>query len=382
MNRKRGLGSGLDALIPAGRPAAATLREVHVDHIRPNRNQPRTSFDEQALEDLAASIREHGLIQPLIVSELADGEYELIAGERRWRAARRAELITVPVIVKDATPLQLLELALVENIQRADLNPLEEGMAYQTLKDEFGLTDDEIARRVSKSRVAVVNARRLIRLVPAAQKALIEGVITAGHGRALLRLEDHALQTAVLTMISQRDMSVREAERLADLAQHEALAPTTRQALLSGALSMGHGHALLRIADTAQQAALVEEVLATGIGVRETEQLAALLEEGLPLERALARVRGEPHREERLEDKAETSFSLPAAGELMPQEPQLPPVQRTLSVEDAEIQRMFEEALGTPVRLSRSGGSMRLTITVYNDEQLQALYEMVSGTGL
>ncbi|HMQ34536.1 MAG TPA: ParB/RepB/Spo0J family partition protein [Chloroflexaceae bacterium] len=369
MSRRRGLGSGLDALIPsgAGQPSAG-VRQIPVDAIRENRSQPRTRFDEQALEELAASIREHGLIQPIIVSEDPDGGYELIAGERRWRAARRAGLGQVPALVKAATPQQLLELALVENVQRADLNALEEGRAYQTLKDEFGLTDELIAQRVGKSRVAVVNTRRLIRLTAAAQQALLDGTISAGHGRALLRFEGADEQNAALELIARRDLSVREAERLGEVAHHAGLAPAARAALLSGALSLAHAQALLRVDDAALQGEAVGRVLGLGLSTRETEQVADLLAEGAPLEGAIGQVRGAaqgaPHK---------------AAPGRHAERPEPDGAPRGLSPDDAEVQRMFEAVLETPVQLSRSGRVIRLTITCFDDEQLQGLYERLAG---
>lgn len=219
MNKRRGLGSGLDALLPGGVQQNG-VREVPVSSIRQNPRQPRTSFDEAALDELAASIREHGIIQPLIVSERAHGSYELVAGERRWRAAQRAGVEQVPVIVRETTPQQLLELALIENVQRADLNPLEEAHAYQELKREFGLSDDQIAQRVGKNnRVTVTNTRRLLKLPRDAQEAILKNSISAGHGRALLKLETSEQQQAALDAILSDDLNVREAELLGDLAR-------------------------------------------------------------------------------------------------------------------------------------------------------------------
>lgn len=215
--RKRGgLGSGLGALMPE--TPRASVRRVPVEAILPNPRQPRTRFDDVALDDLAASIREHGIIQPLIVSECDDGTYELIAGERRWRAAQRAGIDDVPVLVREASPQKALELALIENVQRADLNPLEEAQAYQALKDEFGLSDDQIAQRVGKNnRVTVTNTRRLLKLPPQAQNAILDERISAGHGRALLKLATTEQQLAALDVVVANDMSVRETERLGEL---------------------------------------------------------------------------------------------------------------------------------------------------------------------
>ncbi|MEM8535005.1 MAG: ParB/RepB/Spo0J family partition protein, partial [Chloroflexota bacterium] len=170
--------------------------------------------------ELAISIREHGIIQPLIVSEIDDGLYALIAGERRWRAAHQAELTKVPVIIRETTPQELLELALIENVQRADLNPLEEAQAYQNLKDDFNLTDSEIAQRVGKNnRVTIANTRRLLNLPERAKEAILSNTISAGHGRALLKLETPEQQLAALAILTTEDLSVRDAEYLGDIAK-------------------------------------------------------------------------------------------------------------------------------------------------------------------
>lgn len=372
MSRRRGLGSGLDALIPgASGSAGDAVRQIPVDAIRENRSQPRTRFDDQALDELAASIREHGLIQPIIVSEDVSGGYELIAGERRWRAARRAGLREVPALVKSATPQQLLELALVENVQRADLNALEEGLAYQTLKDEFGLTDEMIAQRVGKSRVAVVNTRRLIKLIPPARQALLEGAISAGHGRALLRFEEADQQAVALELIVRRDLSVREAERLGDVVGHARLMPAARSALLSGTISLAHAQSLLRVEDELQQGAALDQILSLGLSTREAEQMADLLGEGVPIERALAQVRGRP-----VAKPEPTDERLGAASSGVPRGA------RGQSPEDDEAQRSLESVLETPVQLVRSGGTIRLTITFYSDEQLQGFFDkLAAGAG-
>jgi ParB family chromosome partitioning protein len=176
--------------------------------------QPRSGLDRAALEELAASIQEHGLIQPLVVTTPAPGEYQLIAGERRLEAARIAGLAHVPVLVKEATPQQVLELALVENIQRADLNPLEEAAAYHQLIDEFGLTQEAVAERVGKSRATVANAVRLLRLPAPIKTALADGRISEGHARALLGLDDEQQQLGILITILRRGLNVRQTEEL------------------------------------------------------------------------------------------------------------------------------------------------------------------------
>lgn len=221
--RRGGLGSGLDALLPGSTPATnapndSSVREVPTGDVRPNRYQPRKTFDEAAIADLAASIKEHGIVQPLLVTRLASGGYELIAGERRLRAATQAGLSMVPVVIRESTPQEMLEIAIIENVQRADLNPIEEALAYQSLKDEFNLSDDQIAKRMGRaSRVQITNTRRLLRLIDSAQIALRAGQISAGHGRALLKVDDPQAQHAVLELIMNAGMTVRETEQLTDI---------------------------------------------------------------------------------------------------------------------------------------------------------------------
>jgi ParB family chromosome partitioning protein len=230
MSRKRGLGRGLDALIPSElsidthvsqapeRRAGAGLIEVSIDAIQPNPQQPRFSIDDTELAELAASIREHGLIQPLIVtyleSALEGPSYQLIAGERRWRAARQAGLSRIAVIVKEAAAQDMLALALVENLQRADLNPLEEAQAYRHLIDEFGLTHEQVADRIGKSRTAVANTVRLLRASEAVKKELLSGRIHEGHARALLTLENKEAQEAALAVVLRNELNVRQTEAL------------------------------------------------------------------------------------------------------------------------------------------------------------------------
>jgi ParB family transcriptional regulator, chromosome partitioning protein len=211
MSKERGLGKGLGALIPRG---PGGLLEIDLDRISPNPRQPRTSLKDGELAELAASIREHGILQPLIVTRV-DAGYRLVAGERRWRAARLAGLRTVPVVIKDATPQQLLEIALVENIQRQDLSPLEEAAAYRQLIDEHALTQEEVARRVGKSRSAVANTIRLLNLIPEAMEALERGLITEGHARTILSQSTPERQRALLDSILSSGSTVREAEESA-----------------------------------------------------------------------------------------------------------------------------------------------------------------------
>jgi ParB family chromosome partitioning protein len=306
------------------------------------------------------------------VSEDGAGGFELIAGERRWRAANRAGLSEIPVLIKSATPQQLLELALVENVQRADLNSLEEGLAYQTLKEEFGLTDEDIAQRVGKSRVAVVNARRLIKLIAPARQALLDGAISAGHGQALLRFEDVDSQSAALDLIVRRDMNVREAEQLGKIVLQGKLTPASRQALLGGTINPAQAQSLLRIEDPHQQVRALDAVLSQNLGARETERLCSLIADGVAFDSALSQVR----------DRGAILGGAPTLGGAPPRAAAASEHRdsRQLSPEDAEAQRLFEEVLHTPVQLTRSGGAIRLTITVYNDEQLQGLYEQLGGS--
>ncbi len=214
MAKKRGLGKGLGALIPVSETGPT---EVPSEAISPNPLQPRQRIAAEELEELAASIREHGLIQPLIVSQIADAEgqrYQLIAGERRLEAAKLAGLDEVPVIIREATPQEMLELALVENIQRADLNPLEQATAYRHLMDDFGLTQEQVAERVGKSRVAVANSVRLLRLPDEIKTSLAHGQITEGHARAVLGLDEADEQRALWKAILKRGLNVRQTEEM------------------------------------------------------------------------------------------------------------------------------------------------------------------------
>ncbi len=212
MPGKFGLGKGLEALIP-GSEEAPGVQEVPIEAIRPNPHQPRMAIHDHELVELALSIQTHGVIQPLIVTREGDG-YQLVAGERRWRAARLAGLITVPVIVKELAPQQTLELALVENLQRKDLNPLEEAAAYRQLIEEFGLTHEEVAQRVGRSRVAITNTLRLLKATDAVKEALLNGRISEGHARALLALEDPQVQVAALRTVLRQGLNVRQTEEL------------------------------------------------------------------------------------------------------------------------------------------------------------------------
>ncbi|HHX08670.1 MAG TPA: ParB/RepB/Spo0J family partition protein [Chloroflexi bacterium] len=220
MAKKSGLGRGLDALIPGweetrSAPSSENVIQVAVTSISPNPQQPRKQFDDEQLEDLASSIREHGIIQPLILIQgSTSNRYSLIAGERRLRAAKLAGLTEVPAIVRTVTEQEQLEFAIIENVQREDLNPLERARAYQSLLESFSLTHDDIARRVGKSRVSVTNTLRLLNLPAVAQEALLHGEISEGHARALLGLPNTRSIEAALDSVLSLNLNVRQTEAL------------------------------------------------------------------------------------------------------------------------------------------------------------------------
>lgn len=210
--RKRGLGRGLDALLKTEDPG---IRSLPLSLLEPNRFQPRVSFEEEGLEELAESIRAQGVIQPIVVTSNPSGGYTIIAGERRWRAARRAGLDEVPVVVRDVQDdRQLLEMALVENLQRSDLNPVEEAEAYQSLREGFGLSQEEIARQVGKGRPTVANALRLLGLPGEIMDMLRDGRLTAGQARPLLSLESDAKKLELARRAANKGLTAREVEKL------------------------------------------------------------------------------------------------------------------------------------------------------------------------
>lgn len=225
MAQRKGLGKGLDALIPGGKSTGSApsgfvssggsgVQQVPVESIQRNPSQPRLTFKEDDLNELAASIREHGVIQPLIVLPSSDGTYTLIAGERRLQASKRAGLKTVPVITREANNQELLELALIENVQRADLNAMEEAEAYRHLVNDFGLSHEAIAKRVGKSRSAVTNTLRLFELSEVIKQAVVDGKITEGHARALLGLSTQKARDAAFQTVLNLSLSVRQTEEL------------------------------------------------------------------------------------------------------------------------------------------------------------------------
>lgn len=225
MAKAKGLGKGLDAMLPKKieKPKEKTEKKeeenvscetlVKISSIEPNREQPRKKFNEDALHDLADSIKQYGVLQPLLLQKKGK-YYEIIAGERRWRAARLAGLKEVPAIIKEFSSQEIIEVALIENIQREDLNPIEEAQAYKKLISDFKLKQDEIAERVSKSRTAITNSMRLLKLCPEVQEMLIDDIISSGHARALIPIEDVELQKKIANEVMDKSLSVRETETL------------------------------------------------------------------------------------------------------------------------------------------------------------------------
>jgi ParB family chromosome partitioning protein len=217
VDKRPALGKGLSALIPDAPPAVASgPLEVDIDRLSPNELQPRMQFDDEKLEELAASIKAKGIIQPILVRPIAGGAFRIIAGERRWRAAQRAGLLKVPVVVREISEgdQQLLELALIENVQRENLNPLDEAIAYQRLADQFSLTQEQIAAAVGKDRSSVANFMRLLRLPEEVRADLAAGTLTMGHARTLLSLPDEAAQRHAAREVISRSLSVRDTEAL------------------------------------------------------------------------------------------------------------------------------------------------------------------------
>ena len=220
MAMKKGLGKGLDSMIPEKKTKAEikeaqdkSLAEIKISEIDPNMGQPRKKFDEDELLELAESIKIHGVIQPIILTKRGK-RYEIIAGERRWRASKLAGLVKIPAIIREYTDKEIMEVSLIENIQRQDLNPIEEALAFKNLIDEYKMKQDDLAERVSKSRSAITNALRLLKLDDKVKAMLAEGLISTGHARALLAVEDKNKQQILATKIFDEKLSVRETEKL------------------------------------------------------------------------------------------------------------------------------------------------------------------------
>ena len=348
MSARRGLGRGLESLIPTeeDEETASGLRTVPHDQLVPNPHQPRHPFRDQDLVELAASIEEHGIIQPLVVTEGAAGQYQIIAGERRWRAAGLAGLTEVPVVIKDVVPREMLELALVENVQREDLNPIEEALAYQQLIDDFGLIQEEVARRVGKSRSAVTNTLRLLRAAEEVREALLQGKITEGHARALQGLPDDEAQGEVLRVVVEERLTVRETETwvrmkpVADELRRLGATRDVRRALLRGEITEGHARALMKL-ELAAQAKLLRHVVEQALTAEETE----------------ARVQQRLARQEAAEvavDLSERNF----------------------------VQRRFDETLTRRVKVHKDQQGWRLVLYCSSNEEVEEVFVTLTGEAL
>ena len=273
MARRPGLGRGLDSLIPAGegRETAAPagdgtgLIDIPVDALVPNPNQPRVHFDEESLNDLAASIKEVGVLQPLLVRLLPNKSYQLIAGERRWRAAKKAGLTHVPAVVRETDDLTSVENALVENLHRQDLSPLEEASAYQQLIDEFNMTHDSVAKRVGKSRSAVSNSLRLLGLPASIQGLIADGRLSAGHAKVLLGTDDRAFQEALAKRVVSEGLSVRALE---DAVRERSGAPKSVEPTAPGETATTTRTTTLREPGLLELEMLIAEHLATTVQVK------------------------------------------------------------------------------------------------------------------
>lgn len=222
MAKKGGLGKGLDAIFhDNARADDGGAVELNINELEPNRGQPRKEFSEEAMRELADSIAQHGVLQPLLVRPLLSGGYQIVAGERRWRASRMAGLATVPALIRELTDSEVMQIALIENLQREDLKPLEEAQGYQALMEEFGFTQDEISKSVGKSRPAVTNALRLLNLPEAVRGMLARGDLSAGHARTLLSFKDEAAMLTAAKRVVVEGLSVRELEKMAKKANAE-----------------------------------------------------------------------------------------------------------------------------------------------------------------
>ena len=240
--KKMGLGKGLDSMIPpkrndkvdnsvnAGTVSKTGETILKINEVEPNKDQPRKNFNEEALQELSDSIKQHGIVQPLVVSKM-DVYYEIIAGERRWRAAKMAGLKEIPVVIKDYSPQEIMEVALIENIQREDLNPVEEARAYQRLIKEYDLKQEEVAEKVSKSRTAVTNSLRLLKLDDRVLDMLIEETLSSGHARALLGIADNDRQYETALKVAEENISVRETEKLVKSINNPVVKKTAKKEL-------------------------------------------------------------------------------------------------------------------------------------------------------
>ena len=259
MAQRKALGRGLGALLGTPELDVEQLREIDIDRILPNSQQPRKSFDEESLEELAGSIRQHGVVQPIVVRPLEDGFFQLIAGERRWRASQRAGLLKIPAVIRQAGEHDTLEIALIENLQRQDLNPLEEAQAYERLIVDFGMTQDEVARRVGKNRATIANMLRLLKLPIEVQHWLRENKLSTGHAKALLSLSELSAILDAARRVIQGNLSVRQAEMLVSR-------------ISKGETEHDGSGADSEVVDPNVKAAIraLEQVLGTKVGIQET----------------------------------------------------------------------------------------------------------------
>ncbi len=277
MARQSGLGRGLGALIPPSGTSAteteedasgsALFRELPITSIRPNAFQPRQAFADDELDSLTASIRQLGVLQPILVRPASDGQYELIAGERRWRASQRAGLTVIPAVIRATEDTQALEQALVENLHRVDLNAIEEAAAYQQLIDDFSLTHDDVARRVGRSRAAVTNTLRLLNLTPSIQRLIMDAQISAGHARALLGTSDKAFQEMQARRVVAEGLSVRAVEEAVRLREGSRSSSTGKRPAGS---SMAK-EAATRPASLLELESILADLLATRVGIELSE---------------------------------------------------------------------------------------------------------------
>ena len=343
--KSRGLGRGLGALIPteetdATTPSAANgLRTVNVTDIVPNPHQPRTEFDPVQLSELADSIKEHGLIQPLIVTEQTPNQFTLIAGERRWRASQLAELTEVPVVIKESTPQEMLELAIIENVQRADLNPLEEALAYRQLMDQFNLTQSDVAKRMGKARSTVANLVRLLDLPQQIQKAVIDGQISGRHGREMLRLENENDQLAVLKRTVDLDLNVRETTKLIEVCLSN-LPDELKAALFDGQVSNDHIVEIMRLEHEDDQVFVLKSAIALNMTLSQTA----------------ARVDSILNRQKSTGKQT-----------------------RTLSPDLVALQDSFRSRLSTRVDIQKGTKGGKVVIHYGNDEDLNSIYDTIIG---
>lgn len=278
MARQSGLGRGLGALIPPSVTSAsggegdnaagsALFRELPISSIRPNAFQPRQGFADDELDALTASIRELGVLQPILVRPTSDGQYELIAGERRWRASQRAGLTLIPAVIRVTEDTQALEQALVENLHRVDLNAIEEAAAYQQLIDDFSLTHDDVARRVGRSRAAVTNTLRLLNLTPSIQRLIMDGQISAGHARALLGTSDKAFQETQARRVVAEGLSVRVVEEAVRLREGSRPGGSVKRPAPTAATNKATG----KPASLLELESVLADLLATRVGIELAE---------------------------------------------------------------------------------------------------------------